>query len=458
MKNRLLIIDDEPDFCTMLERHLGEEYEVAAFDNPDEAVRYLGNSQVDAVLTDLRMQEVTGMDVLEAVKSRSPETDVVIMTAYATVETAVEAMRKGAYDYILKPFTLDELSLRLKKLFEKRELIEKNKNLREFIGGRYGLENVIGKSEAMVNARRFIERVSNMDSPVLITGENGAGKHLIARSIHFEGRRKEGRFITVHCGAVPPGLFERVLFGYEAGISDPGPLEYGKGLYEEANGGTLVLVEIGEMDISLQTRFLAVLEKNTMKRVGGSEEIPLDVMIIATSNINLNELQEKGIFRKDLFYRLSAFNLQITPLRERKQDIPLLAEHFLSYYSREFERPDIRLAPETMEALQNYNWPGNVRELKNLIMNICLLEDSTVIMPMHIFKRLALPQDGHIPQQTTISSMESLFEIEKKLIHDALKKTMGNMTTAARLLNISYETLRYRMKKFGFDQSSYKAH
>ncbi len=452
MKERLLVIDDEPDFCSMLERHLGEEYEVAAFDNPDEAIRYLGNSQVDAVLTDLRMQEMTGMDVLAAVKSLSPDTDVVIMTAYATVETAVEAMRKGAYDYIIKPFTLDELSLRLKKLFEKRGLIEENKGIRDFIDTKYKPENIIGKSAAMERVRRFVERVSNMDGPVLITGESGTGKHLAATSIHFSGKRKEKRFITVHCGAIPQGLFESVLFGYEGDALS----HYEKGLYEEANGGTLVLAEIGEMDTSLQAKLLGALERRTMKRVGGSADIPVDIMIIATSSGDLGKLQEEGKFRRELFYRLSTFNLEIPPLRERREDILPLSENFFVRYKNEFEKSDMRMSPETLNALREYDWPGNVRELKNLFTKICLLEDLDVITPRHILENLPKRPAEQSPLPVAGESSQSLFAIEKKLIQDSLSKANGNMTIAARSLNVSYYTLRYRMKKFGIDPSSYK--
>ena len=450
MKAKLLIIDDDRVFCGMLTRHFEEEYAVTGFSDPGEAVLYVREKPVDVVLTDLSMPKMDGLEVLKVVKSVSPGTDVIVMTAYAKVDTAVEAMRRGAYDYIVKPFTTEELSLHLKNLFERRRLAEENINLRKFIDLKYRPENLIGKSPAMKEVYRFIERVSRTDATVLITGESGTGKELVARAIHFSGKRKDRRFVSVHCGAIRHGILEDELFG-----DGPGAPETGRktGLYEEARGGTLVLSEIGDMDLSLQAKLVAVLENGTIMRAGGSREAPFDVMVIATTNKDLSRLQREGKFRQDLFHRLNEFSIRIPPLRERKQDIPLFADYFFSQYKNEFEKQTMRLSPEAVELLQNYDWPGNVRELKGLFAKICLLDDADVINPEHLLQRLPKPQEEVL---SFLDSGSSLGDIEKNLITETLRRAKGNMTTASKLLNISYETLRYRMRKFGIRQTPYR--
>lgn len=450
MKGRLLIIDDDRVFCGMLTRHFEEEYEVTGLSDPEEAVRYFRESPVDVVLTDLSMPKLDGLGVLKSVKSASPDTDVIVMTAYAKVDTAVEAMRRGAYDYIVKPFTPDELSLHLKNLFEKRRLAEENVSLRKFIDLKYRPENLIGKSEAMKEVYRFIERVARTDATVLITGESGTGKELVARAIHFSGKRKDRRFVSVHCGAIPRGLLEDELFGHEIDAPQTGGK---RGLYEEASGGTLVLDEIGDMDLSLQAKLVGVIENGTIMRARVFQKVPLDVMVIATTNKDLSKLQREGRFRQDLFHRLNVFSLRIPPLRERKEDIPLLADYFFSQYKNEFEKQTMRLSHEAVALLGNYDWPGNVRELKSLFAKICLLEDTDVVRPEHLLERLPKPQEEVL---SFLDSGSSLGDIEKNLITETLRRAKGNMTTASRLLNISYETLRYRMKKFGITQKPYR--
>lgn len=442
MKERLLIIDDDRVFCELLKRHFEEEYAVTAFTDPEDAVKYLRENYVDVVLTDLSMPKMNGLEVLKIVKNESTFTDVIIMTAYAKVDTAVEAMKKGAYDYIIKPFTMDEISLQLKKLFEKRRLLAENINLRKFLDLKYSPEHIIGKSNAIKEVRRFIDLVSQKDAAVLITGESGTGKNLAAEAIHFSGRRKNKRFVSVHCATLPGGFFEGELFGYEKGA---GANAGQTSLFEGLTGGTLVLDEIGDMDISLQTKLLGILE-NRIIRVG-SKDI-LDIMVIATTNRDLNKLQMEGSFRKDLFHRLNMFALNIPPLRERQDDIPLLAEHFLSLYRNEFGKHNMELSEGAMEVLRRYYWPGNVRELKNLFAKVCLLEDSVLIKKGHLLQRLEFPK---IQERASalMDSGESLAEIERNLIRETLIKAEWNMKKAARLLNIGYDTLRYRMKKFG---------
>jgi len=451
MKEKLLIIDDDRVFCELLKRHFEDEYAVTAFTDPEEAVKYVRENYVDVVLSDLSMPKLDGIEILKIVKSETSATDIIIMTAYAKIETAVEAMKMGAYDYIIKPFTMDEISLQLKKLFEKRSLLAENFNLKKFLDAKYRPENIIGKSDAIKEVKRFIELVSQRDNMVLITGESGTGKDLVAKAIHFSGKRKEKRFVSVHCAALPGGFFEGELSGHEKGAyADAGQ----PSLYEGLEGGTLVVGEIADMGISLQTKLLGILD-NRIIRVG-SKDLPFDIMVIATTNKDLNKLQMEGKFRQDLFHRLNMFAIKIPPLRERKEDIPLITEHFLSLYNNEFGKHNMRLSEEAMEALNNYSWPGNVRELKNLFAKVCLLEDADFITKEHIVQRLEFPKI-HEQVSTLIDSGQSLEDIERNLIRETLIKAEWNMKKAARLLNIGYDTLRYRMKKFGIISGKGKA-
>ena len=436
MKGKVLIIDDERDYCSLLKRQLEGEYDITTFSDPAAAVDYLMQNPVDVIVTDIRMPEISGIDILKTVKSRSLNTDVVLMSAFATVNTAVEAMKEGAYDYIVKPFDPAEISLRLKRLFEKRTLLEENKNLNDLINAEFRPEKLIGRDSGISNVFRFIERLSHTVGPVLITGESGTGKQLVAKTIHISGRRRGEKFVSVHCSAFSHGEDPFVSNG----------LRQKKGLFEDANNGTLVLREIGDMNLALQTRLLGLLENGTIIGPDG-RDLPLDVMVIATSNNDLHRLIEDGRFRRDLFYRLSAFNLHMPPLRDRYEDIPLLSEHFLDRFRDEFNRPDIKIAPAAMKTLQNYEWPGNVRQLKNLLMKICLLASHDLISPMTVLENLPRPQSE--PGQ-------SLGDIEKNCVIDALKKAKGNMTIASRALNISYDKLRYKIKKFEIEKLFYK--
>jgi len=450
MKEKLLIIDDDKVFCELLKRHFEEEYAVSAFIEPEEAIKHIRENYVDVVLSDLSMPTLSGIEILEIVKSESSTTDIIIMTAYAKIESAVEAMKKGAYDYIIKPFTLDEISLQLKKLFEKRRLLAENINLKRFLDAKYRPENIIGESSAIKEVRKFIGLVSQRDNIVLITGESGTGKDLVAKAIHFSSKRKEKRFISVHCANLPNGFFEGALFGREKATD----ADHGRpGLYEGLQGGTLVLGEIADMDLSLQTKLLGVLD-NSAVRIA-DRDIPLDIMIIATTNRDLNRLQMEAKFRKDLFHRLNTFAINIAPLRERKEDIPLLVEYFFFLYKNEFGRHDMQLSLEAAEVLKNYSWPGNVRELKNFFAKICLLGDADLITKQHVMERLGFPK---VQEQvsTFIDSGQSLEEIERNLIRETLTKAEGNMTKAAKLLDIGYYTLRYRMKKFGIETDKNK--
>lgn len=445
MTRKLLIIDDDQVFCKMLTGYFQKDYNVVGFTEPEEAVRYFRTHATDVVLTDFNMPVLDGMEVLRLVKSESPSTDVIIMTAYAQIETAVEAMKQGAYDYIIKPFAIDELSLQLGNLFHKRKLSEENADLRKFVDITYRPENIIGKSEAAAEIRTFIEKMSLTDLPALITGESGAGKELMARAVHFSGKRKDRQFLLVHCAEFSQELLERELFGHEEGAL-PEVKGEKSGFFADVGEGTLVLAEIDEMSLPLQARILGALERKSYKRPGSAAaETAFHGRTIATTGKDLRALVRENKFRGDLFYRLNMFSFRVPPLRERKEDIPDLAKYFLSLYREEFGRDKMELSDEAIDVLIRYDWPGNVRELKGLFARVCLLVEADTIKSRHILAKLDFPD-------LTGKASSSLNETEKNLIIAALKKVKWNVTRAAKDLNISYDTLRYRIKKYDIER------
>ena len=387
-KGKLLVIDDDLLFCRMLKRQLDEEYSVAAFSDPREAVRYLQAHTVDVVLTDLNMPGLDGMEVLQIVKAESFDTDVIIMTAFAKVDTAVKAMKKGAYDYIIKPFTPEELSLQLKNLFEKRRLFEENINLKKFIDTKYRPENIIGESEGMKEVYRFIELVSQTDATVLITGESGTGKELVARALHFSGRRKDRNFVSINCTAIPETLIESELFGYVKGAFTGAGREK-RGLFEYAHDGTIFLDEIADAPLSIQAKLLRVLQEHKFRPIGGDNEISVDVRVICATNRDLRKMIREDKFREDLFYRINVVAVHLPPLRERSEDIPLLVTGFLEGRKK--------VHPKALDVLSHYKWLGNVRELKNVIERLVILTDSDTIMPedlpQEILDLQSMPED-----------------------------------------------------------------
>ena len=391
------------------------------------------------------MPGLDGMEVLRAVKSESPSTDVIIMTAYAQIENAVEAMKQGAYDYIVKPLSTDDLSLQLGNLFNKRRLSDENANLREFVDITYRPESIIGNSKAAAEIRTFIEKVSLTDFPVLISGESGTGKELVARAVHFSGKRKGSKFILVHCSEFSQELLEQELFGYEEGAL-PDVKGEKRGLLGDVGEGTMLLAEIDEMSLSLQARVLGVLERRSYKRPGSAAvETSFYGRVIASTGKDLRELVRENKFREDLFYRLNILSLRVPPLRERKEDIPDLAKYFFSLYRKEFGRDTMELSKEAIDVLSKYNWPGNVNELKGLFAKVCLLVAADTISPGHILAKLDFPD-------LTEKASPSLTETEKNLIIAALEKTKWNVMQAAKDLNISYDTLRYRIKKYDIER------
>lgn len=451
MKGKLLIIDDDKVFCRMLKRSFEGEYAAEAFSDPEEAVRYFRENHVDVVLTDLNMPGMDGIEVLRLVKSESFDTDVIIMTAYGRIDTAVEAMKKGAYDYIIKPFATDELSLQLRNLFEKRRLSEENVNLRKFVEITYRPENIIGESEEMQDVYRFIERVSQTDATVLVTGESGTGKELVARAIHFSGRRKGQRLVSVNCSAIPETLLEAELFGHEKGAFS-GAVGSRKGFFEYADGGTILLDEIADTPPVIQAKLLRVLQERSFTPLGGNKETTVDVRIIAATNRNPGELIRENKFRADLYYRINVLTVHLPPLRERKGDIPLLIKRFLA------GRKKIHAA--ALSVLSRYGWPGNVRELKNLIERLVTFTDTDTIMqddlPPEMHKIACLLDDEG--QSYSDAKKRITDEFNRAIISRALLNHNGNVTKAAEDLRLDRANFQRLMRRYQISSREFSEH
>lgn len=445
----MLIIDDDRVFCNLLGRQFAEEYEVSAFSDPVEAVRYFRENPVDVVLTDLSMPEMDGLQVLELVKSESFSADVVIMTAFATVDTAIEAMKKGACDYVVKPFSPDELSIRLRNLFEKRRLLEENTNLKKFVDTRYRPENMIGESSEMKDVYRLIERISRSDVTVLITGESGTGKELAAMAIHLAGKRRARKFVSVNCTAIPETLLESELFGYTKGAFS-GAGSDKKGLFEYAEGGTLFLDEIADAPLPIQAKLLRVLQERKIRPIGINKEIPVNVRVVCATNRDLHELIKENRFREDLYYRINVVSLHLPPLRERKGDLPLLINRFLDGRKR--------IHPQAVGMLCQYGWPGNVRELKNIIERLVTFTDGETIMPddlpIEIRRLPCLLEESGLSYSEAKNKVVD--EFNRAIISKALTKYNGNVSRAADELRLDRANFQRLMRRYGISSKEFK--
>ena len=450
LKGKLLIVDDDKILCAMLQKRFAGEYDVAAFSNPEEAIEYLRQgARVDVVLTDLIMPKLDGMEVLNIVKSESFNTDVVIMTAFGRIDGAVEAMRKGAYDYVTKPFTIDELALRLKNIFEKRRVFEDNINLRKLMDSGYRPENIIGESEEMKEVYRFIELVSRTDATVFISGESGTGKELVARAIHALGDRKERRFVSVNCSAIPETLFESGLFGYTKGAFS-GATSDTQGLFEYANGGTLFLDEIADTPLATQAKLLRALQERSFRPVGGRKEISVNVRVICATNRDLREMIQENRFRADLFYRINVVSVHLPPLRERRNDIPLLFARFVNKRKK--------IDPRVFDLLSHYTWPGNVRELKNLAEKLVTLSDADTITPHDLPPEILRQQHGDDDETLPYAEMKkkAMEEFDRAIIRKALLKNNGNVTKAAGDLRLDRANFQRLMRRYHISSGEFK--
>ncbi len=446
-KPSILLIDDDDSLRRVMEFSLAEAgYRVQAAPNGEEGLRLFGQGAFDAVITDITMPGMNGMEVLAQVRERDERLPVVVITAYGTIENAVEAMKKGAFDYITKPFNRDELRLTLDRALRMRRLERENAELRAEVTDRYRFENIIGSSERIRTVLDMAGRVAASDASVLMTGESGTGKELLAKGIHFNSPRAGGPFVAVNCAAIAESLIESELFGHVKGAFT-GAVKDKEGKFELAAGGTLFLDEIGELRPDLQAKILRALQEREVDRVGGSRPVPVDVRIIAATNRDVEQAVKRGQFREDIYYRLSVVTLPIPPLRERRDDIPLLIDHFVKKFNAS---GNIRVEPDALAALVSYGWPGNVRELENAIQRASVLKRGEAItlsdLPDTLKKEkmsvehiiLNLPEEGI-----------SLEELEKNLIIRALEKHKGNQTRAAEYLGITRPTLIYRMEKYG---------
>ncbi len=453
--SKILIVDDEQsmrDFLAIMLKKDG--HEVVTAGNGTDALKAIQAEIFDLVITDVKMPGTDGIEVLKTIKDVSSETVVIMITAFATAETAVEAMKLGAYDYIIKPFKIDELKLIIQNSLEKRFLRKENILLKREIEFRAGFENFIGKSEPMQKVFSLIRQVADANSTVLITGESGTGKELVAKAVHFSSPRKAGSFVTVNCGALPETLLESELFGYMKGAFT-GAVSNKQGLFEAANGGSIFLDEISATTLNLQIKLLRVLQEREFMRVGGTAAIKIDVHVIAASNKDLRAEITKGTFREDLYYRLNVIPIHLPPLRERKEDIPLLIEYFLNKFGKkEGDRKRIkRLDPEVLKVMMNHNWPGNVRELENTIERLVIMTPDDAIRLEHIADTIknirpvfdVIPSD--IPDEGL--NMEELLEnAERTLLQKALEKSGGVKTEAAKLLGLSFRSFRHRLQKY----------
>jgi two-component system response regulator PilR (NtrC family) len=448
-KGRILIVEDEKSLKEVLRILLEEEgYDITAASNGLEGINYIQNDIFDLVVTDIKMPKADGFEVLKKLKEISPSTIVIMITAFGTTESTIEAMKLGAYDYIHKPFKIDEIRHVIEKAFEKKNLSEELSLLREKIRSSFGLENLVGKSLRMQELFTLIQKVAQSNSTVLISGESGCGKELVAAAMHNLSPRKNKNFVTINCATFPEGLLESELFGHVKG-SFTGAVYNKEGLFEVANTGSIFLDEIGEMPLSLQSKLLRVLENGTFRRVGGLNDITVDVRVISATNKDISEAVASGSFRKDLFYRLNVVPLNIPPLRERPDDIPLLLDHFLSRFSSNTKK----FSPEALRFLMNYSWKGNVRELENMVERTVLLTDREIILPEDLPEEIckAVEPRKHLPEISDegIDFDGIMEQIEKSYLIKALEKAKGIKTEAAKLLNLSFRSFRHKLYKYG---------
>jgi len=448
---RVLVIDDEENLRHYLQMVLGEAgYQVETASDGAEALEKMQHHTWDIVLCDIRMPRMDGMALLKEAKARGLEGTIIMMSAYGTVDTAVEAMKIGAYDYVSKPFNADEIILTIKKAEERERLREENIRLKEEVRRDYDLENIVAKSEAMRKIFDLIKKVARYKSSVLITGESGTGKELVARAIHHNSDRKDKPLISINCGAIPENLLESELFGHVKGAFTDA-VRTKKGLFEMAHQGTMFLDEVGELPQGLQVKLLRVLQDGEIRRVGDTASFQVDVSLIAATARDLANEVKNVRFREDLYYRLNVLPIHLPPLRERKEDIPALVEYFIALYNRKLGLRMRGASKEAMEQFLQYSWPGNVRELENIIERGMILAESDTIgleaLPLYV-------QAG--PTSTPVSSGLSIKknakEMEMTLIKEALKKTAGNRLQAARILEISHKTLLYKLKEYGLAQ------
>jgi two-component system response regulator PilR (NtrC family) len=453
---KILVVDDDQGMREFMEIMLVQEgYDVTSIGEPVKAIDLCRKTAFDLVITDLKMPKISGIDFLKAIKDQRPDMQVILITAYASGETAIKAMKEGAYDYVEKGGSIEELKKVVRSALQKKGLIENNieeeKLLTDAANSFCGM---IGTNREMLKIFATIKKVSDTLANILILGESGTGKELVASAIHENSSRSKKPFVAINSGGIPENLLESELFGYMKG-SFTGAYADKAGFFEMARGGTIFLDEIGELSPSLQVKLLRVVQERTFRRIGGSEDIKVDVRIISATNQNLKEKVRKGEFREDLYYRLNVIPIHLPPLRERKEDIPLLINHFISKYAQMFGKEIRDISSYAMELLTNYAFPGNIRELENIIERSVAMESSNIILPesltLHTEVSSGVPRFDIEITDKGIDLNAELGKIEKIMIEKALQKTKGSKVKAAELLNVTFDSLRYRIEKLGIE-------
>ncbi len=452
-KAQILVIDDEKNYLLVLQTLLEDEgYNVTAIGDPETALAFLEESEVDVVVTDMKMPRIDGRDVLERVKKAWPYLPVLIMTAFGSIESAVDVMKYGAFDYITKPFSNDELLLSIHNAVELSRAHRQYRILQENMAERYGIQQIVGRSRAIRDVLKMVERAAPSRSTVLISGESGTGKELVARAIHYASPRKDRPFISVNCMALNSGVLESELFGHEKG-SFTGAVALRRGRFEQADGGTLFLDEVAELSPELQVKLLRVLQERKIERVGGGEEIEVDIRVVAASNKDLAALVEKGLFRDDLFYRLNVVQIPLPPLRERREDIPLLVAHFVEKVCQDNQMIPKTFSTEALNYLLGYEWPGNIRQLENVVESCLVLVSGTSIgvddLPAEIRDEEAQFKSAVDLLPVQLDLADTLEKIEAAVIRRALVRADLVQVKAAEYLGISKSLLQYKLKKYG---------
>jgi len=449
--DKILIIDDEKSIIDLLTIVFKKEgYSVLSSLSAPRGIELIDKEDFDLILTDIKLPQMSGMDILKHVMDKTPNTPVVMITAYGTLKQAVEAFKNGAVDYVVKPFDIEELKIIVAQGLEKRKLKTENIKLKQQLKEKNSFENIVGKNKKMKEIYDLIEKVTDSDSTILISGESGTGKEIAARAIHFNSRRQERPFVSVNCGALPENLLESELYGHVKG-SFTGAIAHKKGMFETAEKGTIFLDEIGELSSFAQVKLLRTLQDKRIRRVGGNDEILIDVRIVAATNQDLKQRLDEGKFREDLFYRINVISFEMPPLRERKDDIPLLVTHFLEKYCTKTGSKLKRIAPEVYNVFESYAWPGNVRELENTIERIVAIEERETITIKSLPDELLNPRkksNKDLNLEPGFDLNKTLDEISKKYVVKALDLSSGRLKKAGEILGVNYRSLRYLIEKY----------
>jgi DNA-binding NtrC family response regulator len=448
----ILVIDDEINIGKVIQIIFEKtNNRVDIVQTGEDGLKKIKENLYDIIICDMKLPDISGLDILKKIKKEVFSPPFIMITAYASTKTAVEAMKNGAEDYIIKPFDIDELRIIVQKVYEKRKMEIEYHRLKQEIETKYSFENIISKNKKMKDIFVLIEKVASLDSTILITGESGTGKDLLAKAIHYRSNRKDKPFVSINCASIPESLLESELFGYRRGAFT-GAVSNKNGLFQEAKGGTLFLDEIAEMPLSLQAKLLRVIQDKKVRALGDTKEEQIDVRIITATNHNLLKEVEDGRFREDLYYRINVINIEVPSLRERRNDIPVLSKHFLDIYNEKTGKNITEIDSELLELFYNYNWPGNVRELENIIERLVILEDSNRLtiknLPRNFIKKTSTFNHDEELDFNNFDFSKYLDDITKTIINKALQKTKWNKKKAAELLRISYRSFRYYFNKY----------